>query len=106
MKRRPRAGRVIKIASPACDARPNERCASDRYPSGLWLTDLPPKLSTGRNAPRLTWRSRPVAGSDLLPYVRARWLFALIGIDMAVTCTRRWRHATSPLSNCRVWQAR
>ena len=34
MKRRPRASPVINIASPACDAQPNERCASDRYPSG------------------------------------------------------------------------
>ena len=33
MKRRPRASLVIKIASPAHDAQPNERCASDRYPS-------------------------------------------------------------------------
>jgi hypothetical protein len=105
MKRRPRASRLIKIASPACDARPNERCASGRYPSGLWLTDLPPKLSTGRNAPRLTWQSRPVAGPDLLAYVYACWLFALIGIDMAATCTQRKQYATSPLSNCRVWQA-
>jgi hypothetical protein len=71
---------------------------------GLWLVDLPPRLSTGRNAPRLTWQSRPVAGPDLLPYVHACWLFALIGIDMAVTCTQRWRHATSPLSDYRVWQ--
>ena len=51
MKGRPRASPVIKIASPAYDARPNERGASDRYPSGLWLIDLPPMLSTGRNAP-------------------------------------------------------
>ena len=27
MKPRPRATPVIKIASPACDAQPNERCA-------------------------------------------------------------------------------
>ena len=33
---------------------------------GLWLIDLPPRLSTGRNARRLTWPSRPVAGPDLL----------------------------------------
>lgn len=38
MKRRPRASPVIKIASPACDARPNERCASDRYRSGRLRT--------------------------------------------------------------------
>jgi hypothetical protein len=106
MKRRPRASRVIKIASPACDGRPNERGASDRYPSGLWLIDLPRRLSTGRNAPRLTWQSRPVAGPDLLAYVHACWLFALIGIDMVATCTQRKQYATSSLSNCRVWQAR
>ena len=23
---------------------------------GLWLTDLPPRLATGGNAPRLTWQ--------------------------------------------------
>jgi hypothetical protein len=34
MKRRPRASPVIRIASPACDAQPNERYAGDRYPSG------------------------------------------------------------------------
>jgi hypothetical protein len=106
MKRRPRASRVIKIASPACDGRPNERGASDRYPSGLWLIDLPRRLSTGRNAPRLTWQSRPVAGPDLLAHVHACWLFALIGIDMVATCTQRKQYATSSLSNCRVWQAR
>jgi len=106
MKRRPRASRVIKIVSPACDGRPNERGASDRYPSGLWLIDLPRRLSTGRNAPRLTWQSRPVAGPDLLAYVHACWLFALIGIDMVATCTQRKQYATSSLSNCRVWQAR
>ncbi|MFZ0185912.1 MAG: hypothetical protein WAL72_03075 [Streptosporangiaceae bacterium] len=38
MKRRSRASPVIKIASPACDARPNERCASDRYRSGRLRT--------------------------------------------------------------------
>jgi hypothetical protein len=38
VKRRPRASPVIKIASPACDAQPNERCASDRYPSGRLRT--------------------------------------------------------------------
>jgi hypothetical protein len=38
MKRRPGASPVIKIASPACDARPNERYASDRYPSGRLRT--------------------------------------------------------------------
>ena len=38
MKRRPRASTVIEIASPACAARPNERCASDRYPSGRLRT--------------------------------------------------------------------
>ena len=36
--RRPRASPVIKIASPACDAQPNERCASDWYPSGRLRT--------------------------------------------------------------------
>ena len=71
MKPRPRASPVIKIASPACDAQPNERCASDR----------------------------------LLAYVHACWLFALIRIDMAVTCTQRKQHAISPLSDYRVWQA-
>ncbi len=90
MKPRPRATPVIKIASPACDAQPNERCA---------------RLSTGRNAPRLTWQARPVAGPDLLAYVHACWLFALIRIDMAVTCTQRKQHAISPLSDYRVWQA-
>jgi hypothetical protein len=105
MKRRPRASPVVKIAGPARDDQPNERCASDRYPSGLWLIDLPPGLSTGRNALRLTWQSRPVAGPDLLAYVHACWLFALIGIDMVATCTQRKQYATSPLSNCRVWQA-
>jgi hypothetical protein len=34
MKRRRRASLFIRIASPACDAQPNERCTSDRYPSG------------------------------------------------------------------------
>ena len=72
---------------------------------GLWLIDLPPRLSTGRNAPGLTGQSRPVAGPDLLAYVHACWLFALIGINMAVTCTQRKQHATSPLSDYRVWQA-
>jgi hypothetical protein len=38
MKRRPRARPVIKIVSPACDVQPNERCASDRYPSGRLRT--------------------------------------------------------------------
>jgi hypothetical protein len=38
MKRQPGASRVIKIASPACDARQNERCASDRYPSSRLRT--------------------------------------------------------------------
>ena len=38
MKRRPRASRVIKIAGPACDDQPNERCASDRYPFGRLRT--------------------------------------------------------------------
>jgi hypothetical protein len=105
MKRWPRASRVIKIASPACDAQPNERRASDPYPSGLWLIDLPPRLSAGGNAPRLTWQSRPVAGPDLSAYVHACWLFALIGIDMVASCTQGKRYATSPLSNCRIWQA-
>ena len=31
---------------------------------GLWLIDLPPRLSTGGNAPGLTRRSRPQAGPD------------------------------------------
>ncbi len=49
----------------------------------------------------------PACGAqpNKLAYVHACWLFALIGIDMAVTCTQRWRHATSPLSDYRVWQA-
>ena len=35
MKRGPRASPVIKVASSACGAVPNERwCASGRYPSG------------------------------------------------------------------------
>ena len=72
---------------------------------GLWLIDLPRRLSTGRNAPGQTWQSRPVAGPDLLAYVYACWLFALIGIDMAATCAQRKQYATSPLSNCCVWQA-
>jgi hypothetical protein len=72
---------------------------------GLWLIDLPPRLSTGRNAPRPTGQSRPVAGPDLLAYAHACWLFALIGIDMAVTCTQRTQHATAPLSDYRVRQA-
>ena len=72
---------------------------------GLWLIDLPPSLSSGRSAPRLTWQSRPVAGPDLLAHVHACWLFALIGIDMAVTCTQRKQHAISPLSDYRVRQA-
>jgi len=38
MKRRPSASPVIKIAGPACDDQPNERCASDRYPSGRLRT--------------------------------------------------------------------
>jgi hypothetical protein len=38
MKRRPRASPVIKIAGPARDDQPNERCASDRYPSGRLRT--------------------------------------------------------------------
>ena len=29
---------------------------------GLWLIDLPPRLSTDRNAPRLTGQSRPELG--------------------------------------------
>ena len=37
MKPRPRASPVIKIASPACDAQPNKRCASDRYSSGALI---------------------------------------------------------------------
>jgi hypothetical protein len=32
---------------------------------GLWLIDLPPRLSTGGNAPRLTWQPHPVARPDL-----------------------------------------
>ena len=72
---------------------------------GLWLIDLPPRLSTGRNAPRVTWRSRPVAGPELSAYVHSCWLFALIGIDMTVTCAKRKQHATSPLSDYRVWPA-
>ena len=54
---------------------------------------------------RLTGQSRPVAGPDLLAYVHACWLFALIGINMAVTCTQRKQRATSPLPDYRVWQA-
>jgi len=38
MKRRPRVSPLIKIASPACDAQPNERCASDRYLCGRLRT--------------------------------------------------------------------
>jgi hypothetical protein len=38
MKRRPRASPVIKIASPACDAQPDERVASGRRPSGRLRT--------------------------------------------------------------------
>jgi hypothetical protein len=72
---------------------------------GLWLIDLPPRLSAGRNAPRVTWQSRPVAGPELLAYVHSCWLFALIGIDTALTCTKRKQHATSPLSDYRVRQA-
>jgi hypothetical protein len=34
MKRGSRASPVIKIGSPARGALPDERCASDRYPSG------------------------------------------------------------------------
>ena len=33
MKQRPKASHIIKIASPACDARQDGQCASDRYPS-------------------------------------------------------------------------
>jgi hypothetical protein len=72
---------------------------------GLWLIDLPPGLSTGRNGPRVTWQSRSVAGPELLAYAHALWLFALIGIGMPVTCTKRKQHATAPLSDYRVWQA-
>jgi hypothetical protein len=72
---------------------------------GLWLIDLPPRLSTGRNAPRVTRQSRPVAGPELLAYAYSSWLFALIGIGMAVTCAKRKQHATSPLSDYRVRQA-
>ena len=32
---------------------------------GLWLIDLPPRLSTGGNAPRLTRQSHPGAGPGL-----------------------------------------
>jgi hypothetical protein len=38
MKRRPRASPVITIASPARDARPNQRCASDWYLCGRLRT--------------------------------------------------------------------
>ena len=31
---------------------------------GLWLVDLPPRLSSGRNARWLTWQSHPAAGTD------------------------------------------
>jgi len=31
---------------------------------GLWLIDLPLRLSSGRNARWLTWQSRPAAGTD------------------------------------------
>ena len=72
---------------------------------GLWLIDLPPRLSTGGDAPRLTWQSRPVAGPGLVAYVHAFWLSALIGIGMPVTCAQRKQHATSPLSDYRVWPA-
>ena len=72
---------------------------------GLWLIDLPPRLPPGRRAPRLTWPSRPVAERYLLAYAHASWLFALIVIDMTVTCTQRKQHATSPLSDYRIWQA-
>ena len=34
MKRGSRASPVTKVASPACGAPPDERCARDRYPSG------------------------------------------------------------------------
>jgi hypothetical protein len=34
MRGRPSASPVIKIACPACGALPDERCASERYPSG------------------------------------------------------------------------
>jgi len=34
MKQRSIASPVVTIGCPACEAPPNERCASDRYPSG------------------------------------------------------------------------
>lgn len=49
MKRPPRASPVIKIASPACDAQPDERCASHRYPSGP-LRTFASKFHPGRAA--------------------------------------------------------
>jgi len=73
--------------------------------AGLWLIDLPPRLSAARNAPRPTWPPRPPAGPELLTYIHACWLFALIGIDMAFISTQRKQHATSPLPDYRVRQA-
>jgi len=81
MKQQSIASPVVTIGFPAREASPDERCASDRYPSGrpspftepvtgvrghpgLWLVDLPPRLSSGRNARWLTWQSHPAAGTD------------------------------------------
>jgi hypothetical protein len=66
MKPGSRASPVIKIACSACGARLDERCSGRYAPGrpgtfasefcrghpGVWLIDLPPWLSTGRNAPR------------------------------------------------------
>jgi len=49
MRRRTRAGPVITIARPACDAQPNEQCASDRYSSGR-LRTFATKFRPGRAA--------------------------------------------------------
>jgi hypothetical protein len=84
MERRSRASPVIKIASPACD--PGR---------GVSL----PGCRSSWNEPG----SPPGAGC--LAYVCACCLFALTGIDMAVTRTQRKQHETAPLPDYRVWQA-
>ena len=51
----PGASPVIKIAWPACDALPNQRCAGDRHPSGrpgTFATEFCPELGAAAASAR------------------------------------------------------
>ena len=56
--------RVISVTHPWAWRIVTEPVTGVRGHPGLWLIDLPPRLSSGGNAQWLTWQSHPVPGTD------------------------------------------